>query len=70
MARSDTRMNATRIGAIAAAELETTSGERLRGFLHDLARALREINLTGLAAQVAYSPVSYTHLTLPTILLV
>ena len=66
MARSDTRMNATRIGAIAAAELETTSGERLRGFLHDLARALREINLTGLAAQVAYSLI----FSMPSILLI
>jgi membrane protein len=59
-------MNATRIGAAAVAELKTTSGERFTSFLRDLARALREINLTGLAAQVAYSLI----FSMPSILLI
>lgn len=59
-------MNATRIGAIAATELETTIGERFPSFLRDLARALREVNLTGLAAQVAYSLI----FSMPSILLI
>src|SRR3712207_1865426 len=58
--------NATRIDAIAAPDLETTHGERLRGFLRDLMRSLREINLTGLAAQVPYSLI----FSMPSILLV
>lgn len=66
MARSDAGMNATRIGAIAAAKLETTIGERFTGFLRDLVRALREVNLTGLAAQVAYSLI----FSMPSILLI
>jgi membrane protein len=59
-------VHATRIGAIAAAELETTIGERFSGFLRDLVRALRQINLTGLAAQVAYSLI----FSMPSILLI
>ncbi len=58
--------HATRIGAIAAAELETTIGERFSRFLRDLVRALRQINLTGLAAQVAYSLI----FSMPSILLI
>jgi membrane protein len=58
--------NASRIGAIAAVEPETTSGERFTSFLRDLSRALRAINLTGLAAQVAYSLI----FAMPSILLV
>src|SRR5918998_5218576 len=49
-----------------AADLETTSGDGLRGFLRDLMDALLEINLTGLAAQVAYSLIC----SMPSILLV
>ena len=49
-----------------AADLETTSGAGLRGFLRDLMGALLEINLTGLAAQVAYSLI----FSMPSILLV
>src|SRR5918998_6113102 len=49
-----------------AADLETTSGDGLRGFLRDLMSALLEINLTGLAAQVAYSLI----FSMPSILLV
>jgi membrane protein len=59
-------LHATRISAIAAAELETTIGERFTRFLRDLTRALREINLTGLAAQVAYSLI----FSMPSILLI
>src|SRR5918997_4828830 len=59
-------VHATRSGAITAAELETTIGERFTGFLRDLVRALRQINLTGLAAQVAYSLI----FSMPSILLV
>ena len=54
------------MSAIGEAELETTSGDHLKGFLRDLMRALREINLTGLAAQVAYSLI----FSMPSILLV
>jgi membrane protein len=43
------------MSSIAAAELETTRGDHRKGFLRDLMGALLEINLTGLAAQVAYS---------------
>ena len=43
------------MSSIGAAELETTGGDPLKGFLRDLMRALREINLTGLAAVVAFT---------------
>ena len=59
-------LHATRAGASAAAELESTIGERFTGFLRDLTRALRTINLTGLAAQVAYSLI----FSMPSILLI
>ena len=59
-------MNAMKLDPIAAPELETTHDERLRGFLRDLMRSLRETNLTGLAAQVAYSLI----FAMPSILLV
>ena len=58
--------DATSMDAIGAAPLETTLGERLTGFLRDLMRALLQINLTGLAAQVAYSLI----FSMPSILLV
>lgn len=54
------------MGTIGAADLETTSGDRIKGFLRDLLRALRETNLTGLAAQVAYSLI----FAMPSILLI
>ena len=57
---------ATGTGAAGTAEIETTIGARFSGFLHDLMRALREINLTGLAAQVSYSLI----FSMPSILLV
>ena len=58
--------NAMGMSSIAAAEFETADGDHLKGFLRDLMRALREINLTGLAAQVAYSLI----FSMPSILLV
>lgn len=57
---------ATGTGALGTAETETTIGDRLKGFLRDLTRALREINLTGLAAQVSYSLI----FAMPSILLI
>jgi membrane protein len=59
-------MNATRTGAIAAAERETTIRERFTSFLRDLALALRTVNLTGLASQVSYSLI----FAMPSILLI
>ena len=58
--------DATGTGALGTVEIETTIGDRLGGFLRDLIRALREINLTGLASQVAYSLI----FSMPSILLI
>ena len=58
--------DAMSMSARGAADLETTSGDGLRGFLRDLMNALLEINLTGLAAQVAYSLI----FSMPSILLI
>ncbi len=66
MARRDALADAMGMSARGAAELEPTSGDHLRGFLRDLMSALLDINLTGLAAQVAYSLI----FSMPSILLV
>ena len=48
---------------------EELLSEEIQSFLDDLVETMREANGAGLAANQVY-PVSYTHLTLPTILLV
>ena len=66
MARRDALADAMGMSARGAPELELTSGDHLRGFLRNLMSALLDINLTGLAAQVAYSLI----FSMPSILLV